>query len=133
MLRTLLAERFNLKQHRETRENAVYELLADKPVPRSIQSRAKKVPKLERDFISMGICVGSRTSSQFSSLSRYWTIRPNRAELGPCIPVLDRTELPGVYDLTVDAKPELGTDSFTLWQRALREQLGLRIESRRVQ
>jgi uncharacterized protein (TIGR03435 family) len=44
---------------------------------------------------------------------------------------LDRTELPGVYDLTVDVKPELGTDSFTLWQRALREQLGFRIESRR--
>jgi uncharacterized protein (TIGR03435 family) len=79
----------------------------------------------------MGICVSSRTSSQFSSLSRYWTIQPNQAEPGPAVPVLDRTELPGVYDLTVGVKPELGMDSFTLWQRAPRKQMGLRIESRR--
>lgn len=55
--------------------------------------------------------------------------QPSRA--GARRPVLDRTELPGVYDLTVGVKPELGMDSFTLWQRAPRKQMGLRIESRR--
>jgi uncharacterized protein (TIGR03435 family) len=31
----------------------------------------------------------------------------------------------------VDIHPELGTDMFTLWQRALQDQLGLRIASRK--
>jgi uncharacterized protein (TIGR03435 family) len=31
----------------------------------------------------------------------------------------------------VDIHPELGTDMFTSWQRALRDQLGLSIESRK--
>jgi len=46
-------------------------------------------------------------------------------------PVLDRTGLTGIYDFGVDMHPELGTDMFTLWDRALREQLGLRLTSRR--
>jgi len=45
--------------------------------------------------------------------------------------VLDRTGLAGVFDFIVEIKPELGTDSLTLWQRALREQLGLSIRARR--
>ena len=47
------------------------------------------------------------------------------------MPVLDKTGLPGIYDFIADIRPELGTDSFTLWQRGLREQLGLRLKSRR--
>lgn len=56
--------------------------------------------------------------------------QPGRAG-GPAIPVLDRTGISDVFDFAVDVRPELGTDSFTLWQRVLREQLGLRIEARR--
>jgi len=52
---------------------------------------------------------------------------------GPIAPVLDKTGLAGTYDFSVDIKPELGTDMFTLWQRALPERLGLRLESRRGQ
>jgi uncharacterized protein (TIGR03435 family) len=50
---------------------------------------------------------------------------------GPPIPVLDKTGLPGIYDFSVDMHPELGTDGFTLWQRALEDQLGLRLENRK--
>jgi uncharacterized protein (TIGR03435 family) len=39
------------------------------------------------------------------------------------------TELHGTYEFSVDLKPELGTDAFTAWKRALDEQLGLKIES----
>jgi len=49
------------------------------------------------------------------------------------IPVLDKTGFSGICDFTADVRPELGTDPFSLWQRALRDQLGLRIESRRGQ
>jgi uncharacterized protein (TIGR03435 family) len=47
------------------------------------------------------------------------------------MPVLDKTGLPGIFDFSVDMHPELGTDMFTSWQRALEDQLGLRIESRK--
>ena len=45
--------------------------------------------------------------------------------------MLNETGLEGIYDFNVDMRPELGTDVFTLWQRALNDQLCLRIESRK--
>jgi len=53
---------------------------------------------------------------------------PARAGGSP-IPVLDKTGLQGTYEFSVDLGPELGTDMLTAWKRALREQLGLKIES----
>jgi uncharacterized protein (TIGR03435 family) len=50
---------------------------------------------------------------------------------GPQIPVLDKTGLQGIYEFSVDLRPELGTDTFTAWKRALEGQLGLKIESRK--
>jgi uncharacterized protein (TIGR03435 family) len=50
---------------------------------------------------------------------------------GPQIPVLDKTGLTGVFDFSVDMRPELGTDGFAMGQRVLRDQLGLDIESRK--
>jgi len=58
--------------------------------------------------------------------------QPGRAG-GPVIPVLDKACLSGIYDSTADVRPELGTNPFSLCQRALRDQLGLRIESRCAQ
>jgi uncharacterized protein (TIGR03435 family) len=55
---------------------------------------------------------------------------PVRASVSP-ISVLDKTGLPGIFDFSVDIHPELGTDGFASWQRALEDQLGLRIESRK--
>lgn len=70
MLRTLLSERFNLKQHREMREMRVYELVAGKDGIKIDPTKSGNLPKRGRDFISTAICVSSRTSSQSSSLSR---------------------------------------------------------------
>jgi uncharacterized protein (TIGR03435 family) len=58
---------------------------------------------------------------------------PSRASLasGSQIPVFDKTGLIGIFDFDVDMHPELGTDMFTSWQRALQDQLGLKIESRK--
>jgi uncharacterized protein (TIGR03435 family) len=46
------------------------------------------------------------------------------------IPVVDKTGMSGIFDFSVDMHPELGTDMFAAWQRALQDQLGLKIESR---
>jgi uncharacterized protein (TIGR03435 family) len=56
--------------------------------------------------------------------------RPGRASGSP-VPVLDKTGLPGIYDIGLDIRPERGADMFTLWQRFLQDKLGLRLESRR--
>lgn len=132
MLRTLLSERFNLKQHRETREMRSYELLADKAgikIPTKSGEPAKAGAGLHfhgdmRQFADL-------LAVQFSIPILDDPSQPGRAG-GPAIPVLDRTGLSSaIFDFAVDVTPELGTDSFTLWQRALREQLGLRIEAHR--
>lgn len=131
MLRTLLIERFNLKQHREIREMRVYELHTDKTAAQFDSNQSQGPAKGGAGFHFHG---DMRQFADFLAVQLSIPIlddpaTPGRAG-GPAIPVLDKTELPGVYDLTLDVKPELGSDSFNLWQRALRERLGLRIESR---
>jgi uncharacterized protein (TIGR03435 family) len=132
MLRTLLAERFNLKQHWETREMRVYELLPDKAGAKIHSVNSGETAQTGAGFHFHGDMhrFADFLAVQFSIPILDNPNQPGRAG-GPTIPVLDRTELPGVYDFTLDVKPELGTDAFSLWQRALREQLGLRIESHR--
>jgi uncharacterized protein (TIGR03435 family) len=44
---------------------------------------------------------------------------------------LDKTRLPGLYSVSVDIRPEPGSDGLTLWQRVLQEQLGLKLETTR--
>jgi uncharacterized protein (TIGR03435 family) len=132
MLRTLLAERFSLKQHRETKEMRVYELFADKESTKMHSVKSGQTARAGAGFHFHG---DMRQFADFLAVQFSIPIvddpsQPGRAG-GPAIPVLDKTELPGVYDLTLDVKPELGADSFTLWHRALWEQMGIRIESRR--
>ena len=55
---------------------------------------------------------------------------PVMASSAPAL-VIDKTGLSGTYNINVDLKPELGTDRLTQWQRALKEQLGLKLESRK--
>jgi uncharacterized protein (TIGR03435 family) len=132
MLRTLLSERFNLKQHRETKEMRIYELLADKA---GIKIHATKSGEPAEAGAGLHFHGDMRQFAdllavQFSIPMLDDPSQPGRAG-GPAIPVLDRTGLSAIFDFAVDVRPELGTDSFTLWQRALREQLGLRIEAHR--
>jgi uncharacterized protein (TIGR03435 family) len=134
MLRTLLAERFNLKQHGETREMRAYELLTDKAGPKIQPMRSGETAKTGAGFHFHG---DMRQFADFLAVQLSIPIlddpnQPGRAG-GPTTPVLDKTGLTGVYDFTADVRPELGTDSFSRWRIALREQLGLRIESSRGQ
>lgn len=134
MLRTLLAQRFDLKQHGETREMRVYELVVDRAGPK-IQSvndgetvknggglRFRGEMRQFADFLSVQLSIPASDDPS----------QPARAG-GPMVAVVDKTGLTGTYDFSVDIRPELGSDMLTLWQRALRERLGLRLEARRGQ
>lgn len=132
MLRSLLAERFNLKEHSETREMRVYALVTDKTGP-------KIQPVKDGEMATAGAGLHFHGDlRQFADLlavqlSIPATDNPNQPSRasGPPIPVLDETGLPGIYDFSVEIRSELGTDMFPLWQRVLQEQLGLRLESRK--
>jgi len=143
MIRTLLADRFKLATHRETRELPQYTLMRAKPDgalgPRlrpaaadcaAIMAAAQKgTPPPRSDRILCGsrnrpglIAVGGMTMDQIA--------RGLWPQLGRV--VIDRTGLQGSYDVDLEFAPDLSTPSdlpsiFT----AVQEQLGLKLESTR--
>jgi uncharacterized protein (TIGR03435 family) len=46
-------------------------------------------------------------------------------------PVLNKTGIQGVFDISVELKLDSGADTFIAWQRALQDQLGLKLESQK--
>jgi uncharacterized protein (TIGR03435 family) len=132
MLRSLLAERFHLTEHTEMREMRVYELLVDKsgskihpiqdgePIPAAAGFHFHGDLRQFADLLAVQLSIPASDSP--SAPARASTSR---------IPVVDKTGMPGTFDFSVDIHPELGTDMFASWQRALHDQLGLRIESRK--
>jgi uncharacterized protein (TIGR03435 family) len=137
MLQSLLMDRFDLRQHSETRAMRVYELtvgkngLKVKPVAIKTAAGAESHAGAGYHFHGDMRQFADLLAVQFSIPAAENPNMPVRAG-GPATPVLDRTGLDGIYDFSVDIHPELGTDAFTSWQRVLDEQLGLRIESRKA-
>jgi len=129
----LLAERFQLKFHWETRELPVYNLVALKGGPKFQQSKDDNVPAGLR--VSTGLLNGHKW--EVSSLANWLSAQLN-------MPVVDKAALKGIYDFTLkwspvpnegnfstsnDAAPppppdQSGPTIFT----ALQEQLGLKLE-----
>jgi uncharacterized protein (TIGR03435 family) len=132
MLRALLADRFKLAFHRETKELSVYGLVI-----------AKNGPKIKNDPPG-GTGDGSRSSSPGHLTSTGTTMAQlatflagPRAALGR--PVVDKTGLNGVFSFTLDWTPDsLGGETGGMSQKeakqapalltAVQEQLGLRLE-----
>ncbi len=131
MLESLLAERFRLALHRESREMRAYELVLDKDGPKIRPATPPAGPAA-----GWGAFEGSLPefadllSVQLSIALPADPSKPGIA--GTPIPVIDRTGLAGIYNFNVDLKPEPGADMFILWQRTLREHFGLRLESRKT-
>ena len=132
MIQILLAERFHLVQHSETREMRVYVLVAEKsgakihpadgdaPAPSTSGFHFHGDMRQLADLLAVQLSIPATNNP--SSPVRASTSR---------IPVLDKTGMPGIFDFNVDIRPEPGTDMFASWQRALHDQLGLKIESRK--
>ena len=130
MLRSLLADRFKLKVHRETREAQVYVLTIDKNGSKLTAAQPVYNAGVRIGGIGRLTGISAAPEQLAETLS---DIRLNgRAFLDR--PVLDRTGLKGVYNFSLTWTPDAIADPsepsiFT----AVREQLGLKLESTRAQ
>ncbi len=125
MMQALLAERFGLVAHHETKMLQGYALVTAKNGP--------KIQPVKDD--------GGHT--QNSSRGKVVAERMNMAGLADTIsrqlrqPVHEMTQLKGVYSFTLTYSPDMGEDKASgetgpSIYTALQEQLGLRLESRKI-
>lgn len=126
MLGTLLAERFKLTFHWDTKELSSWVLVVAKGGPK-LHSSQDDAPGVLRPDKSAMVAQHATMSEFVGTLS------------GPLrTPVIDKTGLTGRYDFTVDlssyfapAKPGQQPDMTSIIVSALREQLGLNLESKK--
>jgi uncharacterized protein (TIGR03435 family) len=126
MLQALLADRFQLKVHRETKEVAMYALVVSKGGPKFKESLPTEdvSSRINADAAGMHMTVSKGTMAQLAL-----RLSSNGAER----PVVDQTGLTGSYTFKLEwVRGTSATDSdlpslFT----ALQEQLGLKLEPTR--
>jgi uncharacterized protein (TIGR03435 family) len=126
MLQALLAERFGLRFHKQSKEAQVFALLVDKSGPKLVASEGD----------------GDSQQQAKSRLIRQWkwtTMKELADTLSDAMetPVRDETGLPTKYDFSLNLTPYLPTnderpDIAGMMVTAIREQLGLKLESRRA-
>ena len=140
MLQSLLADRFNLKVHREKRELPVYALLADRLKMKLSKDQtpwAGDFPNGSPDGrpttgASPAVLAPGRFQGEAVPISMFVTLLADK--LGR--PVINKTGLTGRYDFDLSYVPGSGqlppddadTSAPSLFT-AIREQLGLRLES----
>jgi bla regulator protein BlaR1 len=123
-VQSLLAERFRLRVHRDTKELPVYVLAVARTGSKLAAGQVASAP--EGINAGCGQMIGTRTS--MANLAVKLSRQLDR-------PVLDRTGLSGKYDFRLDWTPDTGPcstssspDSPSLFT-ALQEELGLKLES----
>ncbi|HVW07243.1 MAG TPA: TIGR03435 family protein [Bryobacteraceae bacterium] len=125
MMQTLLAERFGAAVHREMRATAVYVLVVDQKGVKFSGSapEAKGILRMSGG----GRIIGSgATMTQLAG----WFSNANGVDR----PVVDETGLSGRYDFTLEwANPQNAADTRPSIFTAMQEQLGLRLEAKRIQ
>jgi len=132
MLRSLLADRFQLKVHRETR-----------PLPANVVVAAKGGPKFGPEFYELKegdppVNPATQTMShmtfpgvpfqQFVDRLGLWMTRDPVTHMAAedVLPVIDQTGLAGRYVIVFNADPQ------EEWSAALEHQLGLKLEQRKA-
>jgi uncharacterized protein (TIGR03435 family) len=130
MLRTLLAERFQLQTHRETKNGSVYALVVAKS---GMKLEVTKNPDHRT----------SHTSAAADGKRTFYAEGFNMDELAASLAnilrqtVIDRTGAVGKYDFELSWMPDPGTSNNAVDSSgpsiftALQEQLGLRLESQK--
>jgi uncharacterized protein (TIGR03435 family) len=124
MLQHLLADRFQLKLHRETRELSVYALVPGRSGPKIRESA--KAPANGKGAIDIG---KGELIGRGATMANFVEILTDNLDR----PVLDKTELAGHYDFTLNYDQSslvdwrLGPALFSLVQ-----DIGLRLEQRKA-
>ena len=132
MMQTLLAERFKVELHHQTKEFAAYALLVAKNGPKFHESETEGESSIDPDQKRMSVTVHRTPISQLTEmLSNVF-----RA------PVVDMTGLKGKYDVTLNLAKYIGDiqpkgdgappDVLSIITMGLQEELGLRLESRKL-
>ena len=123
-MQSLLAERFNLKFHRETRELSVFALVVAKGGPKlKVKAEGGGTAMNTKSGLGTSRLIGTSVSMEL--LAGYVGNRLDRI-------VLDKTGLSDRYDFTLDWAPDEAPDtSAPSLVTALREQLRLRVESQK--
>ena len=129
MMQSLLAERFQLGVHRETREMPMYALVLGKGGSKLHLTEAVDNPVSARNPFGMtrsGRLSGTQVST--GMLARVLSDQLGRA-------VEDQTGLKGVFDFTLDWAPDTDPDAPTGASifTAIQEQLGLKLDPRKGQ
>jgi len=123
MLQTLLAQRFQLQVHRETREIPMYSLVLGKNGPKFKQSEVDETPQgsIMGDGVVMHMVVAKGTMAQLAS-----RLSSNGAER----PVMDKTGLSGIYSFKLNwVNDTAAAGELPSLAVALQEQLGLKLEA----
>ncbi len=137
MLRNLLAERFHLRTHTETRDFPGYELQIAREGFKLKEAAASDHPEMRSTHTASGAYFLVKLTARHQPMSMFaqWLNPPDGQ------PVVDRTGLHGRYDFTLEYTYEMGNaaadaglpppvapDLFT----ALRRQLGLQLVRKKV-
>jgi uncharacterized protein (TIGR03435 family) len=127
MLQTLLADRFNLKFHRETRELPVYAMVIGKG---GVKFKESPPEKPSRTY------GGVNGRNQYMEYSQA-TMETVADGIGADRPVIDKTGLTGKYDIRLEATPEFRInnnpqpDDLRIFD-AIQQQLGLKLEAQKA-
>ena len=141
MLQSLLADRFKLQIHWETREAPVYSLTVAKGGPKLRRSDTPEadIPRVRTPDSAIGAETASGIRYTHESMADFAWALSLISRIGDR-QVIDNTGIEGHYDFTLtfdanpvppagtDAPPRLGPDIFS----AVREQLGLKLEPARA-
>jgi uncharacterized protein (TIGR03435 family) len=127
MLRALLIDRFKLNVRTEKRETRVYVLTVAKGGPRFPGVKEDRTWEFRGDMNEFA----SRLAISLTIPLLEDPSTPSRAQ-GTPIPVINKTGIEDVHEIGLHIRPDQGADPFTIWQRALQEQLGLRLESQKA-
>ena len=117
MLQALLAERFHLAVHRETRTLPIYELVIAKGGPKL---KPAESPGKGWSINSGGGALNA-TNTPMSEFATYLSDSVDR-------PVLDKTGMQGEFDLTLTYDPQDRGGERPSIYAALQQQLGLRLQ-----
>jgi uncharacterized protein (TIGR03435 family) len=123
-LQALLAERFRLRIHRETKQGAVFALVVAKNGPKFKEHVGAGSSGIGASSDSgKTVITGTKTTS--ARLAEYLSGQAGR-------PIIDNTGLMGEYDFRVEwATDEVSASSGPSIFTALQEQLGLKLEATR--